>query len=47
MGSVRVMELATLFGRQVLNKVEAFPPGLKISIQKLHVKESSTSNVEP
>lgn len=47
METVQVMELAALFGGQVLNKVKAFPSGLKISMQILHVKESSTSDVEP
>jgi len=41
------MELAALSGGQVLHNFKAFPPGLKISMQKMHTKESSTSDVEP
>lgn len=40
------MNLAALFGGQVLIKVKTFQPDLKISLQKLHVKASSTGDVE-
>lgn len=45
--TVKGMDLAALLGGQVLNKVKTFQPDLKISLQKLHVKESSTNDVEP
>lgn len=47
MVTVQVMDLAALFRGQVLNQVKTSQPDLKISFQKLHVKESSTSDVEP
>lgn len=46
MATVQVMNLAALFGGQVLIKVKTFQPDLKISLQKLHVKASSTGDVE-